>query len=130
MITFTEYLVEKKEDSKSLVEAYDGSSILPAGRVLFNKNKVTPDQVAKSGTWDKQKYTIEHHKTSDGKMMHVVTHGEGNDVGTSHNFHHDQHGYHIAHTTLVGKSRIENNEVHHVSGEDHTKTNASIHVYK
>lgn len=122
MKTFEEFLAESRPGSHA---------ILPASRILYGKNKVTPDHAASTEMKDADHITVETHR--DGmKHFHVSSYGNisSHDVGSYHAFHHDQTGAHMAHSVMVGKAHYSHGKLTHVEGEDHTKNAYPIHVYK
>jgi hypothetical protein len=148
MTTFNQYLGNTMLNEAVLTE---GSSILPAGRVLFNKNKVTPNHAAskEAGVWgegDQSVRTYAHAEDKwgkDGKRstvvkhFHVSSHGHYNPdskhekkIGERESFQHDQTQKRMPTGELVGVSNYTNGKkvAHH--GEDHSNTAASFHVYK
>lgn len=127
------------------------SAIFPAGRVLFNKNKVTPDHAAskEAGVWGDGDQHIRTYQSTDDhwdkkgnrttktKTFHVSGAGHYQDgaphttkIGAEEHFHHDQSLRNLPSGKLVGVSNYSNGKkVSHI-GEDHSKTAAAFHVYK
>jgi hypothetical protein len=132
----------KFEGFNPLMEKRDNSRpILPASRILYNKNKMTPHELVKhpdhgqhsngSGqieTWEHYHYD---NKTGNETKKHFhIDGGGGSGIGTQSNFHHDQTFAHHSNAKLVGITHYSGGQVTHHEGEDHTKTAAPVHVYK
>ena len=136
----------------TLTEGY-GSAILPAGRVLFNKNKVTPNHAASkaAGVWgdgDQSVRTYEHEKegkyvpgkgtTTSTQHFHVSSSGhydpadknERVKIGGHEQFQHDQSQKRLPSGKLVGVSNYKDGVKINHHGVDHSETKAPFHVYK
>lgn len=129
MSTFEDYLVE----SFSVLTESIGY-IAPAGRILFNKNKVTPDHAA-SKVWHEGKMHVKTYtSTHGGKTFHVVSSGHHNpksqSIGSYETFKHARSHKDLPHGKLVGVVNYTNGEKVEHHGEDHSKTAAALHVYK
>jgi hypothetical protein len=144
MTTFADFLTEARFPSGS-------SAILPAARVLFGKNKVTPDHAhsKEADVWNKGEQHVRTYANTDDKWdkdgkrstvtkhFHVAGAGHfdndgkfGPKVGEREHFFHDQSGNKLPSGTLVGAANYTDGKkvAHH--GEDHSKTAAPLHVYK
>jgi len=149
MSTFDTFLKDNM-----LVEAFNygrTSAILPAGRVLFNKNKVTPNHATskEAGVWGDGKQSVRtyaHHSDKwdkDGKHSVVTKHfhvssgdhyhpdsPHDKKIGQDEHFHHDQSLRHLPSGRLVGVSNYTDGKKVGHHGEDHSETKAPFHVYK
>lgn len=151
MSTFETYL-----GAELLTEAAWGqktSAILPSGRVLFNKNKVTPDHAVskEGGVWGDGAQHVRTYKWHDWKpsdkhgngggdvekFFHVASFGHynpesGHDtaIGAKEEFHHSQSMRALPSAHLVGVSNYQDGKKISHHGEDHSKKAAALHVYK
>lgn len=139
MTTFTQFLADDL-----LTEAWDrhtgSSAILPASRVLFNKNAVTPNHASseKAGVWHKGDHHVRTYSGRMGKLHHVFSSGhyhpdskhEKTKVGGVERFHHDQTGRDMHAGHLLGVSNYKDGKKVSHHGEDHSETKAPLHVYK
>ena len=120
MKSFAEYLHESRS-----------AALLPATRVLFNKNKVTIDDVNKQ--WNTHKHTIQvaHHEGDPKKVRYIFGsgHTEHKD-GEIIRAHHDPTGaklgsFHVHNTIHVENGKI----VKSAKPVDHSQK-APVLVYK
>lgn len=113
--------------------------IRSAGRVLFNKNKVTPDHAAskEAGVWGDGPQSIRTYKSNDGKVFHVSSFGlykPGSkydvEVGAMEKFKHAGSHKDLPAGKLLGVVNYKDGKKVDHYGEDHSKTAAAFYVYK
>lgn len=152
MTTFNQFL-----GSEMLTEGYFAgkkqSAILPASRVLFGKNKVTPNHATSkaAGIWGDGPQSVMTYKYTDWKpsdkhgngggdvekTFHVSSYGHYNPesphhtkIGAEEHFVHDQTRGRLPSGKLVGASNYTDGVKVGHHGEDHSETKAALHVYK
>lgn len=145
MTTFNQYL-----GSELLTEGYynkKGSAILPAARVLFGKNKVTPNHATSkaAGIWGDGPQSVMTYKYTDWKpgvgdvekTFHVSSYGHYDPnsphrtkIGAEEHFIHDQTRGKLPSGKLVGAANYTDGVKVGHHGEDHSETKAALHVYK
>ena len=77
---------------------YRSWAMLPAGKVLFDKNKVTPDDI--HGQWPGDIGLYLHHKGD--KDVVIMVPGRNNKEGDNAPVHHDQSGRSMGSMTAIG----------------------------
>ena len=107
MQTFKSYLKESPYSKRT-------TALLPASRVLFDKNKVTPKEINSYSSWSTGKHTIQvtHHNGDPKKVRHLFSSGhlEHHEGQVIHG-HHDQTGakigeHHVVNTIHVTDGKI------------------------
>lgn len=153
MSTFEQFVSQQLNESRAAWNrSRNSSAILPAGRILFGKNKVAPDHVVskEAGVWGDGPQSVrtykhvtwkpsDKHGNGGGdqeKFFHVSSYGHYDPakdpvkIGQDEEFHHDQSMNRLPTAKLVGVSNYTDGKKIGHHGEDHSKTKAALHVYK
>lgn len=115
-----------------ITESYDKrSALLPATRALFNKNKVTVDDI--NHQWNDNKHTIQvtHHNGNPNKPRFIVGFGhmEHKDNHVIHG-KHDQNFSDLGHHHVINTIHVENGKIVKSHKPVDNSIKAPILVYK
>lgn len=125
---------------RQFVEGYKSStSLLPATKSLWGKNKVGIHDIANYSSWKGSKTTVQVAHVHDSewaakagqkpKVRFIVGFGHGGYENKFH-AHHDQTGAKLGHHTIVNTLHLEDGKIAHKDNDLHLLDKAPVHVYK